>query len=536
MKIDHAFAHVMLHRIHRRHDATPACGAAPRALARGAALLCAAAWLSAACGEDTGSPSSTSTGGEGASLGGSLATGASGSGAAPAGGSGGTTSGGSGGQGATGGVSPSGGTPVTTGGVSTGGIGGVPTGGTGGAPTGGIGGLSTGGTGGVSTGGTSGVPTGGSGGISTGGVHPTGGIAGTGGDTGGTSSGGAAPGGAATGGTSSGGAATGGEGEGGSATGGSGTGGGTSEEATIVPDPGWACGMAEGIPSPTRGELAFTITLDISDTHDVGDTPYGHRRFLEVSGGAISGARLSGSVLTGGLEYELTLSNGVIEYQGINILEASDGSRIFVRSCGVAPDESGTPRVIPDFEATTTGSYAFLNTGKFVATREVTAETLRLDVYDVSTVTAGEPRVQITKPEGVPPQPWECNTTTGSRGATVFTEAVSLGGSFSIANAKYGSRNVIPITGGTTTGRVEGAILNGGADYQLSGSLDAWYTLAPNNGELILVRNCGAMGGLIPWFEARVDGEFDFLNDNTYLSSEPGMVGGGVSITFYERQ
>ncbi len=532
MKTDHAFAHAMFHRTNRRHDVVAACGAAPGALVCRVALLCAAAWLLAACSDDTGTPSSTSTGGEGASSGGSPATGASSSGAAPAGGSGGVTSGGSSGQSATGGDTPSGGTPVTTGGVSTGGIGGVPTGGTGGGSTGGTGGTSTGGTSGGATGGTSG----GSGGISTGGVIPTGGIAGTGGDSGGTSSGGAATGGAGEGGTSSGGIATGGAGEGGAATGGSGTGGGTSEEATIVPDPGWACGMAEGIPSPTRGELAFTITLDISDTRDVGDTPYGHRRLLEVSGGAISGARLSGSVLTGGLEYELTLSNGVIEYQGINILEASDGSRIFVRSCGVAPDENGTPRVIPDFEATTTGSYAFLNTGKFVATREVTADTLRLDVYDVSSVTAGEPRLQITKPPGVPAQPWECNTNTGSRGATVFTESVALGGSFSIANAKYGSRNVIPITGGTTTGRVEGAILNGGADYQLSGSLDAWYTLAPNNGELILVRNCGAMGGLIPWFEARVDGEFDFLNDNTYLSSEPGMASGGVSITFYERQ
>jgi hypothetical protein len=117
----------------------------------------------------------------------------------------------------------------------------------------------------------------------------------------------------------------------------------------------------------------------------------------------------------------------------------------------------------------------------------------------------------------------------------VFTENVTLGGSYSINNAKYGSRNIIPITGGTTTGRVTGEILNGGADYQLSGSLDAWYTLAPDNGEFILVRNCGAANGLIPWFEAKVDGEYNFLNTQAYLSSAPGVGGGGVSITFYER-
>ncbi|MBN2195848.1 MAG: DUF3237 family protein [Polyangiaceae bacterium] len=422
-------------------------------------------------------------------------------------------------MGSTGGT-PTGGTP--TGGTSTGG---TPTGGTstGGGPPASGGALPT--TGGADSGGTStgGGSTGGIGG-STGGSGATGGITGAGGASGG-SGGGAGEGGTATGGSA-----------GGPATGGSGTGGGAAEDATIVPDPGWACGMADGIPSPTQGELAFTVTLDISATHDVGNTPYGHRRLLDVSGGTIAGDRLNGSVESRGLEYELTLSNGVVEYQGINILKASDGSRIFVRSCGVAPDEGSTPRVIPDFEATTGGSYAFLNTGKFVATRVATAGKLQLDVYDVSNVTAGEPRVQITKPAGVPAQPWECNTTTGSRGASVFTESVSLGGSFSIANAKYGSRNVIPITGGTTTGRVEGAILDGGADYQLSGSLDAWYTLAPNNGEFILVRNCGPMGSLIPWFEARTDGEFNFLNTNAYLSSDPGMSGGGVGITFYERQ
>jgi hypothetical protein len=296
--------------------------------------------------------------------------------------------------------------------------------------------------------------------------------------------------------------------------------------------------MATGIPAPKQGQLAFTVTFQIGATHDVGKTQYGQRRLLDVKGGTITGDKIKGSVQTGGLEYELILSNGVVEFQGINILKTSDNALIYVRSCGVAPDGNTTPRVIPDFEAATTGTYAWLNTGKFVATRvlNATAGTLQLDVYDVSKVTVGDPRIQITKPAGVPKQPWECNTTTGTKGTSVFTESVSLGGSFSIANAKRGSRNVIPITGGTTTGQVAGAILNGGADYQLSGSLDAWYTLAPSDGEFILVRNCGPMGKLIPWFEARADGKYAFLNTSAFLSSDPGSSGGGVGITFYERK
>jgi hypothetical protein len=492
-------------------------------------MICVAGWLSTSCGDSSDGQSSASTGGDGASSGGSSAMGGSGGssgGAAPVAGTGGATSSSTGGFATGGTISPSGGSSLTTGGASSGGTsaGGTASGGeaAGGAlPTGGrsFGGRS--GTGGLATGG------GAAGGAATGGDSAAGGITGTGGrGRGGSSSGGAAAGGSETGGSEMGGSDTG------------GAGGGASADATIVPDPGWACGMADGIPAPTKGQLAFSMALQISATHDVGDTPYGHRRLLDVKGGTITGDKLKGSVMTGGLEYELTLSNGVVEFQGINILKTSDNALIFVRSCGVAPDGSSTPRVIPDFEATTSGSYAWLNTGKFVATRALDAGggTLQLDVYDVSAVAAGEPRVQITKPSGVPKQPWECNTTSGTQGAEVFTESVSLGSTVSIANAKYGSRNIIPITGGTTTGKVVGKILNGGADYQLSGSLDAWYTLAPSNGEFILVRNCGATGKLIPWFEARTDGDYDFLNANTFLSSPPGMAGGGVSITFYERQ
>ena len=118
--------------------------------------------------------------------------------------------------------------------------------------------------------------------------------------------------------------------------------------------------MADGIPSPTEGELAFTITLDISAEHEVGNTPYGYRRLLDVSGGTIAGDRLQGSVMTGGLQYELELSNGVVEYQGINILDTGDGSRILVRNCGA----SG---LIPWFEAAVDGEFDFLNTQAYLS-------------------------------------------------------------------------------------------------------------------------------------------------------------------------
>ncbi|MET0793056.1 MAG: DUF3237 family protein [Polyangiaceae bacterium] len=325
---------------------------------------------------------------------------------------------------------------------------------------------------------------------------------------------------------------------GGSAGGGSaGSGGG---DTTLIPDPSWTCGMSDGIPSPTAGTLVFSVALTVSAPHNVGNTQYGKRRQLDVSGGTVSGDKLKGTVLAGGLDYELTLSNGAMELEEVLVFKTSDNTSIFARNCGVAAAGDQIIRIVPDIEAPTSGSYSWLNTTKLVGTRVVAGDKITLDIYDVSKAAAATTKVQLQDPSGVPNTAWDCVGGSGTNGSSVFTENVTLGSSFSVSNAKRGSRNIIPITGGTTTGKVAGKILDGGADYQLAGSsgttLDARYTLAPSDGSFIIVRNCGPINSLVPAFEAAVDGPYKFLNDGKFLSSAPGSGSGGVSITFYERQ
>jgi hypothetical protein len=325
---------------------------------------------------------------------------------------------------------------------------------------------------------------------------------------------------------------TSGAGAGGGPAGGS---GGGADAAMLVPDPSWTCGLPDGIPPPSSGKLVFTVTLNISASHDVGTTQFGKRRQFDVSGGTVTGDKMTGTVMTGGLDYELTLSTGAMELEQILIFKASD-TTIFSRMCGVAAPGDSTVRIVPDFEAPTSSSAAWLNTTKLVGKRVVDpgGSKITLEIYDVSQAAAVTEKVTLKDPAGVPNNTWDCAKGSGSKGTEVFTENVTLGGSFSIANAKRGSRNVIPITGGTTTGKVTGKILDGGADYQLNGSLDARYTLAPSDGKFIIVRNCGGSGSLIPVFEAPLDSPYKFLTEGKFLSSAPGAGAGGVSITFYE--
>ena len=76
-------------------------------------------------------------------------------------------------------------------------------------------------------------------------------------------------------------------------------------------------------------------------------------------------------MLTGGLDYELTLSTGAMELEEVLIYKTSDNVSIFVRNCGVAAPGDSAIRIVPDIEAPTSGSYAWLNTTKLVGTRVV---------------------------------------------------------------------------------------------------------------------------------------------------------------------
>lgn len=314
-------------------------------------------------------------------------------------------------------------------------------------------------------------------------------------------------------------------------------------DKTLIPHPSWPCGMPEGIPVPERGVPVLVATMKLDQVYDVGRTPFGHREVFVTKEGEVTGAKITGSVMPGGLDYQLNLANGAVEIEQIFVLRTSDNRYIHLRIAGTAADRSDV-RLVPNFEAPNTSSHAWLNTGKFAGRRELdlAARTLKITVYDVSGFAqAATPAnsIPVAKPADVPAQPWDFRKATADerRGDQVIAETVTLGGSQSVGATKRGSRNIIPITGGTVSGKITGKVLPGGADYQNLGNpmtIDARYLWQTSEGEVIIVRNAGSMGLLAPTFEVRVDSKYAWLNSGRYLSSNPGMGSGGVGLTFYE--
>jgi hypothetical protein len=315
---------------------------------------------------------------------------------------------------------------------------------------------------------------------------------------------------------------------------------------TLLPDAAWNCYMAAGIPVPEDGTLVLEAEVRLDKVYDVGRTPFGQRKVAVTQEGTIKGARITGTVLPGGLDFDLALANGVREVEQVLVLQTSDNGYVIMRNAGTGTSDKDV-RVVYDFEAPTAGQYAWLNTGKYVGRRTIDAagKTMKIAIYEVSGVavatdTASIARIQ--KPAGVPPQPWDYRKPGPGeeRGETILVESVALGRSQAIQNGKRGSRNVIPITGGTLEGIVAGKVVFGGADYQNMGSgpaIDARYLWETTEGEIIIVRNVGPFNALIPFFETPVNGKFAWLNSGKYLSSPPGAgggKGGGLSIAMYK--
>ena len=313
----------------------------------------------------------------------------------------------------------------------------------------------------------------------------------------------------------------------------------TFADSTLIPHASWTCNMPDGIPAPGSAPVVFTAALTISNIRELGQTQFGRRQLIELGAGTFDGPKLKATLQPGGLDQPVVLANGAIEIEQILTLKTSDGGYVYLRVCGTAPDDSAPARVVMDFEAPSGGAYDFLNTTKLVGTREVdvAGKKLTLRVHDVSSLKPSSDSITIANPDAVPNQSWDCQTGKGTAGKDLYREVVNIGGSLSVGASKRGTRNIIPITGGTATGRIQGSVLAGGGDFQILDTgfvLDARYTLLSNDKELIIVRNCGPADSLVPVFEARSDGPYGYLNTGTWLSSTPQIGLGTVTIQITE--
>ncbi|MCU0897196.1 MAG: DUF3237 domain-containing protein [Burkholderiales bacterium] len=87
----------------------------------------------------------------------------------------------------------------------------------------------------------------------------------------------------------------------------------------------------------------FDLRVDLAEPLDLGHTPVGHRRVVNIVGGEFSGERLSGIVLPGGADWQIVRPDGVAVLDARYTLRTRDGALVQVTSQGL---RRGPPEVM----------------------------------------------------------------------------------------------------------------------------------------------------------------------------------------------
>lgn len=118
-------------------------------------------------------------------------------------------------------------------------------------------------------------------------------------------------------------------------------------------------------------EFAFEERVTIDPAIVLGDTAFGHRQYIPITGGTVAGPKLKGQVLPGGWDFQLTYAaSECTQFSADYFLKAEDGTVIHVFNEGlVCP---GAPRAIfrPKLEAPK-GAHGWMTNATFVATLEL---------------------------------------------------------------------------------------------------------------------------------------------------------------------
>ncbi|HTT48817.1 MAG TPA: DUF3237 domain-containing protein [Pseudolabrys sp.] len=145
-------------------------------------------------------------------------------------------------------------------------------------------------------------------------------------------------------------------------------------------------------------EPIFTIHAELSGILNLGRTPYGERRIIDIVGGTVRGRKLDGRILPGGADWQIVRSDGAADIQARYTIETDAGARILVTSDGLrhgAPEvlerlargDNVDPslyyfRTVMRFE-TADPAVDWLNRILALARGQREARAVRLDVYEV---------------------------------------------------------------------------------------------------------------------------------------------------------
>ena len=119
-------------------------------------------------------------------------------------------------------------------------------------------------------------------------------------------------------------------------------------------------------------EFAFEARVTLAPATVVGETVVGHRQYIPITGGTVSGPKFKGQVIPGGWDYQLRMGGGCGSISADYFWKADDGTVIHILNQGLMCPGAGPGErsyLQPKFEAPK-GAHEWLTRATFVATLE----------------------------------------------------------------------------------------------------------------------------------------------------------------------
>ena len=143
----------------------------------------------------------------------------------------------------------------------------------------------------------------------------------------------------------------------------------------------------------------FTIQAELAGILNLGATPYGERRIIDILGGTVTGPKLKGRVLPGGADWQIIRADGAADIQARYTIETEAGNRVLVSSDGLRHGPKAVLeslvrgdkvdpalyyfRTVMRFETSDDPEVSWLNRILALASGMREARGVRLDVYEV---------------------------------------------------------------------------------------------------------------------------------------------------------
>ena len=150
------------------------------------------------------------------------------------------------------------------------------------------------------------------------------------------------------------------------------------------------------LPPPPALMPMMQIRCEVGALVSLGQAKYGERRYVPLGGGTVSGPELEGTLVEGGVDWQVNRADGVLDIAAHYVIRTDDGALVEVQSNGL---RHGPPEVMARLargEAVardeyffrtlvrfTTGAprWAHLNMVMAIACGQREANWVRLDLY-----------------------------------------------------------------------------------------------------------------------------------------------------------